>query len=72
MDGRGHVFSRRVVNDRPIKNEWNCECGGTVYAAPSAQFAKCTGGETRCVKCRREARKIGKRGLTCGVGCKPV
>jgi len=71
MDGRGQVISRKVVNDRPIRNEWDCECGGTVYAAPSTQYAKCSNGETRCTRCRRVARKVGKRGLTCGPSCTP-
>lgn len=62
---------KEVVNNRPIRNEWSCECGGKVYASPTAQFARCTKGDIHCTVCRRKAKKFGKRGLTCGTGCVP-
>lgn len=71
MDGMGQRIKRTIANDRPIRHETSCECGGSFYAAPSARFATCSGGEKRCTVCHREARKFGRGGLTCGVGCTP-
>lgn len=68
LDGRAQRIPRRIVNDRPTKNALTCPCGGTLYAAPSARYAKCSSGELRCTKCLREVRAFG-RGLTCGTGC---
>lgn len=71
QDGKPQTISRKpLVNDRPIKNQFDCECGGVVYAAPSSRYAVCSSGETRCTKCRRECRKF-QRNWTCGVGCRP-
>lgn len=68
QDGKSQRIQRKIVNDRPNENEIDCPCGGTIYASPRAQFAKCSNGEPRCIRCLRQARKFGK-GLTCGVGC---
>jgi hypothetical protein len=68
QDGKGQVIPRRIVNDRPTVNEVACPCGGHFYAAPRATYARCSNGEMRCTKCRREARKF-QKGYTCGVGC---
>lgn len=72
MDGKPLTFSKTIVNDRPNRSEWTCECGGTVYTAPGTKFVRCSNGELRCTTCRREARRFGRRGITCGVGCKEV
>lgn len=69
QDGRGQVINRVINNDKPIRNETDCPCGGKIYAAPSSKFARCSNGELRCTKCLRPAKKF-KRGLTCGIGCK--
>ena len=69
QDGRGQRITKVIHNDKPIKNEVDCPCGGKVYAAPYSKYARCTNGENRCTKCLRPARKFGK-GFTCGVGCK--
>jgi hypothetical protein len=70
QDGKGQVIPRKIVNDRPIQNNVECPCGGTIYASPRSKFATCSNGETRCIKCLRPARKFGRGGLTCGVGCR--
>lgn len=70
MDGQGQLITKKLVNDKPIVNEFECECGGKVYGASRSHYAKCTGGEYRCTVCRRTARKFG-RGLSCGVNCVP-
>lgn len=70
QDGKPQKVSRRIVNDRPTKNQWQCQCGGVVYAAPSASVARCSNGEMRCTSCRREARRF-NAGFTCGVNCEP-
>lgn len=69
LDGRAQLIPRRIINDRPTKHTIICPCGGTLYAAPTARYARCSGGEYRCTKCLREARKFGRRGFTCGTGC---
>lgn len=71
MDGQGQLITRSLINDKPIINEWSCECGGSVYGAPRSKFAQCSGGEYRCTVCRRVAKKFGRRGITCGLNCKP-
>ena len=69
QDGRGQVISKVIHNDKPIKNEVNCPCGGKIYVATYSKFARCSNGENRCTKCLRPAKRFGK-GLTCGIGCK--
>jgi hypothetical protein len=70
MDGRPLAFSRTLTRGGPTNNEWPCDCGGTVYASPKSPYGRCSAGETRCNRCRREARRY--RGTyTCGVGCVP-
>lgn len=71
QDGRAQRVTRSIRNDRPNQNDVVCPCGGTVYASPGSRYVKCSGGEFRCTRCLREARKFGK-GLTCGAGCAPA
>lgn len=69
QDGRAQRITKVINNDRPIKNEVDCPCGGKIYAAPSARYSRCSNGELRCTKCLRPAKKF--RGTyTCGIGCK--
>lgn len=69
QDGRSQRITTKIVNDRPIKNEVPCPCGGTIYATPRSQYVTCSNGEVRCTTCLRTARKF-QKAYTCGVGCK--
>lgn len=71
QDGRLQRISRKITNDRPITNEIDCDCGGTIYRAARNKYASCTGGEVRCTDCGREAKRFGRSGWTCGAGCIP-
>jgi hypothetical protein len=66
MDGKKHIISRSIKNDRPNTKDIDCPCGGKLYAA--AKIARCSEGELRCTICLRPVRKFGK-GYTCGIGC---
>jgi hypothetical protein len=68
QDGRGQIVPREVINDRPIQSDVACECGGTYYASARSQYVRCSGGEIRCTRCGRKARRFGKT-YTCGMEC---
>lgn len=69
QDGRLQRVSKTIKNDRPIRNEIDCQCGGKIYCAPGNKYARCSRGEMRCTTCGRLARRFGRVGWTCGPGC---